>query len=103
MIKRLQSQFNVRTKEVSRPVSIGGAKPVVQATAEKIAANQSAPMLASRIYAPPSMELYDDSDPRFDGKANNVENIYHPAEQVIEQPRAGLVQIFNWLFKGVMR
>lgn len=103
MLKRSQSQFNVRTKDVSRPVSIGGSRPIVQATAEKIAESQAKPMLASRIYAPPAMKLYDDSDPRFDGKANNVENIYHPASEVVEQPRAGIMQIFNWLFKGEMK
>jgi hypothetical protein len=106
MLKRSQSQFTVNARQVAKPISIGGSRPIVQATAEKASALANVPnvpLLAARIYSPPAMQLYDDNDPRFEAKANNVENIYHPAEQVIEQPRAGIMQILNWLFKGEMR
>lgn len=101
---RRQSQFKVKPAQFASKGAVGGARPIVQATAEGIASNQAAPMLAARIYSSPSLKHYDDSDPRFVGKSDNVENIYLPAETVAESPkRAGIAQIFNWLFKGEMR
>lgn len=102
MLRRSQSQFNIRDKKSGPKGTVGGAKPVVQASAEALADRPDIPMLAARIYSPPSMKHYDDSDPRFAGKSDMVENIYLPAETVQEAPRSGIMQIFNWLTKGRM-
>lgn len=86
--------------KVSIPKGVGGAKPIVQQTSESVAG--TLPMLAARIYAPGAMKHYDDSDPRFEGKSDAVENIYQPAP-VEEKPRSGVMQILSWLTTGVLR
>lgn len=86
--------------KVYTPRAVGGSVPKVQAASEGIA-SAGAPMAASRIYAAPALAHYDESDPRFEGKANNVENIYLPAAEKPE-PRSGVAQIFNWLLNGRM-
>lgn len=96
-----------KLNQFSRPVSAvkqrgqGGSDPKVQNTSEILALDESKPMLAVRIYAPSSIKHYDDSDPRFEGKANSVENIYHPAQEM-PPPRSGIMQALNWLFQGRM-
>lgn len=91
-----------RHTNVAERKSIGGARPKIQAAAEAIA-HVAPMMLAARIYAPGAMQHYDDSDPRFTGKSDNVENIYLPAPIVPQAPRSGIAQMFNWLTTGVLK
>lgn len=99
-MRKTLNPFNIRTR-VSDAKSIGGARPIVQATSIALASG-NVPMLAARIYAPGATMLYDDSDPRFEGKSDNVENIYLPAAVETQTPRSGIAQAINWLFTGRM-
>lgn len=84
---------------IKEPTSIGGARPGVQQASEQFSAGG---MLASRVYAAPALPSYDQSDPRYDGKSDNVENIYLVANDPPKQ-RSGITQMLNWLFKGELR
>jgi len=79
------------------PKSQGGARPGVQAASE---ATRAGGTLASSIYAAPAIQNFDQTDPRYDGKSDNVENVYLAAP---EAPRSGIAQIWNWLTTGVLR
>lgn len=74
----------------------GGARAGVQAASEALDAGG---MLISRIYAPPSIVNFDQSDPRYAGKSDVVENVYQPAQDP-KAPRSGFQQMVNWLLKG---
>lgn len=77
----------------------GGARAGVQAASD--AMRDANPMsLTARIYAPTSIKNFDQDDPRYAGKSDNVENIYLPANE--SKPRSGLAQIMNWLTTGRM-
>lgn len=82
--------------------SVGGSRPMVQAASEKLAGS-GAPTLVSRMYAAPALQHFDDSDPRYGGKSDVVENVYLPEPIIPEPPRPGIQQIFNWLFKGTLK
>lgn len=81
--------------------SVGGARPAVEKTARAME-DSNAPMLVARMYAPASVAHYDESDPRFRGNSEQVENLYlQPNEK--PRPRSGLAQVFNWLMNGELR
>jgi hypothetical protein len=93
----MQSQFGAPRK------TLGGARLQVQQTAEALAVSESnKPTVAARIYSPPALKSYDESDPRYEGKSDAVENIYLPSQFTTNEarPRSGIQQIFNWLLKG---
>lgn len=99
-MRRKLNQF-VRPVNAVKQRGQGGSDPKVQAASELLAFDETKPMLAARIYSPSAIKHYDDSDPRFKGKANSVENIYLPAQET-PAPRNGIVQILNWLTTGRM-
>lgn len=102
MHRKSLNPFNVGAANIRGRSSIGGSTPRVQNAAESTADNSNFPMAASRIYASPSMQNYDSSDPRYMGKSDNVENIYLPAPEP-QKPRSGLMQVLNFIFTGEMR
>lgn len=80
--------------------SLGGARAGVQRASEEFRSGMS---LADSIYAPPSIANFDQTDPRYAGKSDNVENVYLPAPAAPAMPRSGLAQVWNWLTTGVLR
>jgi len=89
----------LRGVSLPAPKSLGGAKSGVQQASETF---QSGLSLVNSIYAPPAIANFDQTDPRYGGKSDNVENIYLPAKDPVA-PRSGIAQIFNWLTTGVLR
>jgi hypothetical protein len=96
-MKKSVSPFQTASQIKDRQ-SIGGSNPRVQNASEAMQ-DESVPFLATRIYASPALRLYDDTDPRFDGKSTAVENIYWPAS-VEEKRPSGVKQLWNWLTTG---
>jgi hypothetical protein len=84
------------------PRSQGGSQSALEVAHQKVQENYSGPGVAARIYAPVSVVNMDQTDPRYAGKSDNVENIYMPAP-VVEKPRSGVQQIFSWLLTGRMK
>jgi len=101
-----RSLFPLQSQRGAPRKSIGGAKAYVQDTSEAlVAAPSDKPAIASRIYSPPSLSNFDESDPRYQGKSDAVENIYLPSRFAATEtkPRSGFQQLLNWLTKGELR
>ena len=77
----------------------GGARLDVQQASERMLQNPTIPFLAARIYGPPSLQIYDDTDPRYGPKADNVENIYLPSAMPAPGTKAPF-DFWHWLKTG---